>query len=137
MKTVRNRVFSELGILKKVRSDNGLPELNKFLKNSRATPITPTGVHPATALFVTPIKTKLHKLITRSTDDEMRKYHRKTMVKIERHPDSEWYVKPPIIKEGDKVLVKRDDSKKKSDTSYNTTPSIEFDMKESTVTAEA
>ena len=59
------------------------------------------------------------------------------MVKMERHPDSEWYVKPPIIKEGDKVLVKRDDSKKKGDTSYNTTPSIEFDMKESTVTAEA
>ena len=61
----------------------------------------------------------------------MRKYDRTTKVKIERHPDSEWYVKPPIIKEGDKVLVKRDDSKKKSHMPYNTTPIIEFDKKES------
>ena len=34
-----------------------------------------------------------------------------------------------IIKEGDKVLVKKDESKKMSDMPYNTTPSIEFDKK--------
>ena len=60
-------------------------------------------------------------------------------VKINRHPDSEWYVKPfnLIIKEGDKVLVKRDESKKTNDIAYNTKPSIEFDKKGSIVTAEA
>ena len=58
---------------------------------------------------------------------------------MNRHPDSEWYVKPfiLIIKEGDKVLVKRDESKKTNDIAYNTTPSIEFDKKGSIVTAVA
>ena len=55
------------------------------------------------------------------------------------HPDSEWYVKPfnLIIKEGDKVLVKRDESKKTNDIAYNTTTSTEFDKKGSIVTTEA
>ena len=48
---------------------------------------------------------------------------------MNRHLDSEWYVKPLIIKEGDKVLVKRDESKKTNDIVYNTAPSIEFDKK--------
>ena len=60
---------------------------------------------------------------------------------MNRHPDSEWYVKlfNLIIKEGDKVLVKRDEykSKKTNDIAYNTKPSIEFDKKGSIVTAEA
>ena len=46
-------------------------------------------------------------------------------------------IKLSIIKKGDKVLVKRDKSKKKSDTFYNPTSSIELDKKESMVTAEA
>ena len=46
-------------------------------------------------------------------------------------------IKLSIIKEGDKVLVKRDKSKKMSDTFYNPTSSIEFDKKESMVTAGA
>ena len=48
---------------------------------------------------------------------------------MSRHPDSEWYVKALITKEGDKVLVKRDESKKTNDIAYNTTLSIEFDKK--------
>lgn len=56
---------------------------------------------------------------------------------MKRHFDSVWYVKPSIIKEGDKALVKRDESKKKSDMPYNTTPSIEFDKRGSIVTTEA
>ena len=58
---------------------------------------------------------------------------------MNRHPDSEWYVKPfnLIINEGDKILVKRDESKKTNDIAYNTTPSIEFDKKGSIVPAEA
>ena len=58
---------------------------------------------------------------------------------MNRHPDSEWYVKPfnLIIKEGGKVLVKLDESKKTNNIAYNITPSIEFDKKGSMVTAEA
>ena len=46
---------------------------------------------------------------------------------MKRHPDSEWYVKPSIIK-GDKEQVKRDELKK-SIMPYNNTPGIEFDRK--------
>ena len=42
-----------------------------------------------------------------------------------------------LIIKGDTVLVKRDESKKKNDMAYITTPSIEFDMKGSIVIAEA
>ena len=48
----------------------------------------------------------------------MRQYDPTTKVKMNRHPDS---VKPLIIKEGDKVLVKRDESMKTNDIAYNTT----------------
>ena len=67
----------------------------------------------------------------------LRQYDRTMEVKMNRHPDSEWYVKPLIIKEGDHVLVKRDALKKRNDMPYNTTPSIEFDKKGSIVIAEA
>ena len=83
-----------------------------------------------TSLFVRSIKSKLLQLIKRDTDVEMlRQYNRTMEVKMNRHPDREWCVKPMIIKEGDQVLVKRDESKKKNDMPYNTTPSIEFDTK--------
>ena len=55
---------------------------------------------------------------------------------MKRHSESVWYVKPSIIKEGDKALVKRDESKK-GDMPCNTTPSIEFDKRGSIVTTEA
>ena len=53
---------------------------------------------------------------------------------MDRHPDS---VKPLIIKEGDKVLFNRDESKKMNDIAYNTRTSTEFDKKGSIVTTEA
>ena len=90
-----------------------------------------------TTLFVRSIKSKLLKLIKPNTDIKIRHYDRTTKLKMNRHPDSDWYVKPLIIKEGDKVLVKRDESKKTNDIAYNTTPSIEFDKKGSILTAEA
>ena len=52
-------------------------------------------------LFVRSIKSKLLKLIKRDTDVEMRQYDCTMEVKMNIHPDSEWYVKPLIIKEGD------------------------------------
>ena len=67
--------------------------------------------------------------VKRNTDFKIRQYDRTTKVKMNIYPDCEWYAKPLIIKEGDKALVKRDDSKKTKDIAYNTTPSIEFDKK--------
>ena len=91
-----------------------------------------------TSLFVRSIKSKFLKLIKRDTDVErLRQYDRTMEVKMNRHPDIKWYVKPLIIKEGDQVLVKRDESKKKSDMLYNTIPSIDFDKEGSIVIAEA
>ena len=66
----------------------------------------------------------------------MRKYERTGLRKMKRHADSVWYVKPSTIKE-DEALVKRDETNKKNDTPYNTTPSIKFDKKGSMVTTEA
>ena len=48
---------------------------------------------------------------------------------MNRHLDSEWYVKPLIIKEGDKVLVKRDESKKTNDIVYNTALALNLTRK--------
>ena len=52
-----------------------------------------------TSLFVRSIKSKLLKLIKRDTEVEMlRQYDRTKEVKMNRHPDSGWYVKALIIK---------------------------------------
>ena len=60
-------------------------ELNKFLRNYRATHLATTVVHAETALFVRPIKL----LEVEKADDEMRKYDRTTKAKMRRDADSE------------------------------------------------
>ena len=50
--------------------------------------------------------------------------------------DNKRYVKPSNAKESDTVLVKRDDSKKKSDTHYDPRPHTIVEKKGSMVTAE-
>ena len=68
------------------------------------------------------IKSKLLKLVKRNIDVKIRHCDRTTKVKMNRHPDNEWYIKPLIIKEGDKVLVKQDEPRKKNNKPYSTTP---------------
>ena len=55
---------------------------------------------------------------------------------MKKHADSKRYVKPSTVKEGDTVFVKRDDSKKKSDTPYDPRPHIVVEKKGSMVTTQ-
>ena len=56
---------------------------------------------------------------------------------MKRHADNKRYVKPSTLTEGDTVLVKRDDSKKKSDTPYDPRPRVLVEKKGSMIKAEA
>ena len=55
---------------------------------------------------------------------------------MKKHADNKRYIKPSTVKEGDTVLVKRDDSKKKSDTPYDPRPHTVVEKKGSMITAE-
>ena len=120
----------------KLERKNPKQELNRLLRNYRATPHSTTRVAPATALFGRPMKTKLPELTTPRSDLEIRERDRSAKAKIKKHADNKRYVKPSTIKEGDTVFVKRDDSKKKSDTPYDPRPHIVVGKKGSMVTAQ-
>ena len=104
----------------KLEHKNPKQELNRLLRNYRATPHSTTRVAPATALFGRPMKTKLPELTTPRSDLEMRERDRSAKAKMKKHADNKRYIKPSTVKEGDTVFVKRDDSKKKSDTTFMT-----------------
>ena len=55
---------------------------------------------------------------------------------MKEHADNKRYEKPSNAKEGDKVLVKRADLKKKSDTPYDPRPHFIVEKKGSMITAE-
>ena len=103
----------------KLERKNYKQELNKLLRNYRATPHSTTRVAPATALFGRPMKTKLPEVTIPCSDPEIRECDRAAKAKIKKHADNKRYIKLSTVKEGDTVLVKRDDSKKKSDTPYD------------------
>ena len=116
----------------KLEHKNHKQELNRLLRNYRATPHSTTRVAPATALFGRPMKTKLPELTTPRSDLEMRERDRSAKAKIKKHADNKRYVKPLTVT----VFVKRDDSKKKSDTPYNPRPHIVVKKRGSMVTAQ-
>jgi len=120
----------------KLEHKNYKQELNRLLRNYRATPHSTTRVAPATALFGRPIKTKLPEMSTPCSDLEIRERDRTAKAKMKNHADNRRYVKPSTLKEGDMVFVKRDDSKKKSDTPYDPRPHTVVEKKGSMVTAE-
>ena len=120
----------------KVEHKNYRQELNRLLRNYRATPHSATRIAPATALFGRPMKMKLPELTTPCSNPEIRKRDQTAKAKMKEHADNKRYVKPSKAKEGDTVLVKRDDSKKESDTSYDPRTHIIVEKKGSMVTAE-
>ena len=95
-----------------------------------------TRIAPATSLFGRPRKTKLPELTTPCSDPEIRKRDQTAKAKMKEYADNKRYVRPSNAKEGDTVLVKRDDSKKKSDTPYDPRPLIIVEKKGSMVTAQ-
>ena len=120
----------------KLEHKNYKQELNRLLRNYRATPHSTTRVAPATALFGRPMKTKLPEMSTPCSDHEIRERDQTAKAKMKSHADNRRYVKPSTLKEGDMVFVKRDDSKKKSDTPYDPRPCTVVEEKGSMVTAE-
>ena len=120
----------------KLEHKNPKQELNRLLRNYRATPYSTTRVAPATALFERPMKTKLPELTTPCSDPEIQERDRSAKAKMKKHVDSKRYVKPSTVQEGDTVFVKRDDSKKNSDTPYDPRPHIVVEKKGSMVTAQ-
>ena len=95
----------------KVEHKNYRQELNRLLRNYRATPHSTTRIAPATSLFGRPMKTKLPELTTPCSDLEIRERDQTAKAKMKEYADNKRYVKPSNAKEGDTVLVKRDDSK--------------------------
>ena len=120
----------------KLERKNYKQELNRLLRNYCATPHSTTRVAPATALFGRPMKTKLPEVTITCSDPEIRECDRAAKAKMKKLADNKWYIKPSTVKEGDTVLVKRDDSKKKSDTPYDSRPHTVVEKKGSMITAE-
>ena len=115
----------------KVERKNYKQELNRLLRNYRATPHSTTRIAPATALFGRPMKTKLPELTTPCSDPEIRERDQTAKAKMKEHADNKRYVKRSNAKEGDTVLVK-----KKSDTPYDPRPHFIVEKKGSMITAE-
>ena len=120
----------------KLGHKNPKQELNRLLRNYRATPHSTTRVAPATALFGRLMKTKLPELTTPRSDLEMRERDRSAKAKMKKHADNKRYIRPSTVKEGDTVFVKRDDSKKKSDMPHDPRPHIVVEKKGSMVPAQ-
>ena len=85
-------------------------ELNKLLRNYRATLHSTTRVAPVMAFFGRPMKTKLPEVMIACSDPVICKRDRTAKAKMKKHADNKWYVKPSTTAEGDTVLVKRDDT---------------------------
>ena len=90
-------------------------ELNRFLRNYRATPHSSTRVPPATVSFGRAMKTKLPEMATFPPDNELRGQDSAAKHKMKVYADNKSYVKPSTL-EGDTVLERRDGSKRTSDT---------------------
>ena len=107
-------------------------ELNKFLRNYRATPHTSTKIAPSEALMGKVIKTKLPELIKQEENseiilnDQIAKEKMKQNLKIKPKPND--------ICIGDSVLVKQKKENKLT-TPYSPQPMIVTDIKGSMITA--
>ena len=119
-----------------VGKKNFKQELNRFLRNYQATPHSTTRIPPATALFGRSMKTKLPEIAIFLPDNEMRDRDKAAKAKMKAYADNKSYVKPSTLKEGDIVLVRRDRSKRKSDTPYREDPYKVIQKKGTMITAQ-
>ena len=80
-------------------------ELNKYLRNYRATPHSSTGKSPATILFNRPIRTKLPE-VTQATDDaSVRNKDTESKERQKSYGDKRHHARPHSLHIGDTVLV--------------------------------
>ena len=119
----------------KVENRDWKEELCDLLRNYRATPHASTGKPPATILFNHPLRTKLPEAPVRQEDPAEIKQDNQSKEKMKKYADMKTYVKPSNITEGDKVLVRRDPSQKKSLTPYDPRPYVITQRKGNMMTA--
>jgi hypothetical protein len=111
-------------------------ELSTFLRNYRATPHCTTGVAPATALFGRSIRTKLPGLATNNftVPESIRARDEKKKKQAKENADRRQRRLPPLMKPGDKVLV-RQERKTKFTPIYCPTPYTITSMNGTQITA--
>lgn len=81
------------------------------------------------------MKTNLPEVTPPCSDADIRQRDQAVKAKMKEYADNMQYIKPSAVKEGDDVLVKRDETKKKSDTPYDPKPRTVVETKGSMVTA--
>ena len=100
-------------------------ELCELLRNYRATPHCTTRKAPATVLFNRPIPTKLPDVPTDKVDPaSIGRNDAQGKANMKKHADNKRFVRPNCFSEGDKVIVKRDPSTKKSGLPYDPDPYV-------------
>ena len=102
---------------------------------SGSTAKTTTRIPPATALFNRVIKTKLPEFNEGQQASTLEANDRRAKKKMKTYADAKAYVRLSEIKEGDTVLVRRDDTKRKRDTPYRPEPYVVIAKKGSMVSA--
>lgn len=122
----------------KLEHKNYKQELNRMLRNYRATPYSKTTVmfRRKHHRFGTLVETNLPEVMTPCSDALNRQPNQTANAKMKEHADNKRYVKPSTITEGDVVLVKKDETKKKSDTPYYPKPRTVVKTKGAMVTEE-
>ena len=105
------RFMKNLGKVMKTSTSEGKPwkqELNKFLRNYRATPHISTNIAPSTALFGRNLKIKLPAVSVSKNDDQlMRSADTKSKEKMKVYADNRNHAKSCTYAKGDTVLVKQ------------------------------
>ena len=111
-------------------------ELCELLRNYRATPHCTTGRPPATVLNNRPIRAKLPEAPSDKRDPaSIGRRDALGKSKMKKFADNKAWVKPSNLSEGDKVIVKRDPSHKKSSAPYDTETYIVTQHKGTMITA--
>ena len=112
-------------------------ELNKFLRNNRATPHSATKISPSEAMFGKTIRTKLPEFtqyVKTETSKVMRENDDKAKQKMKQHAESRNRVKDKELDVGDTVLVKQRKMNKLT-TPFESQPYQVTDVKGSMITA--
>ena len=120
----------------KVEHRHWKEELCELLRNYRATPHCTAGRPPATVLFNRPIRTKLPEAPSHKRDPaSIGRRDALGKSKMKKFADNKARAKPSNLSEGDKVIVKRDPSHKKSSAPYDPETYIVTQRKGTMITA--
>lgn len=126
-----NKTLSKTIKIAAAENKNWKQEMQKFLRNYRATPHCTTKIAPATALLGENIKTRLPEIPVPEENDTMRDNDLQGKQKMKMYADKK--SKPCQIVEGDAVLIKQPKTNKLS-TPFNPKPCKVVSRKGSMIT---